>query len=325
MDLDLTVLWDSVIQMGETFLALVPRIIIGLLVMFLFVWLARVMRSGIQRLIKQAGRSEAAATALGGIARWLTIIVGILVAMTIIFPSVDVATLLGTLGVSGVVIGFAFRDILQNFFAGLILLLTEPFKIGDQIVIDDFEGTVKDIAVRATTIHTYDGRHVIIPNSNLFTDAVTVNTAHPIRRTQYDVGIGYGDDIDTAQRLILEALQATPGVLEDPAPDVLLVALADSTVNLRARWWADSNRADTLKVQDLVLQNIKERLVAAGIDLPFPTQMVLFHDQTEATDGNRALQREGWPAVPGQEPPQPARLVDRASNGQTGPSRTGAS
>jgi small-conductance mechanosensitive channel len=129
-----------------------------------------------------------------------------------------------------------------------------------------------------------------------------VNTAFEHRRSQYDVGIGYGDDIGRARELILEAVRSVGGVLSRPEPDVLVVELADSTINLRARWWSHPTRIDVLQVQDRVLEAIKTRLTGEGIDLPFPTQVMLFHDQTEETDGDRARQREGWPAGKGQVP-----------------------
>lgn len=124
---------------------------------------------------------------------------------------------------------------LQNFLAGILILVTEPFRIGDQIVFGSYEGTVEDIQTRATIIKTYDNRRVVIPNAELFTNSVTVNTAYTARCLQYDVGIGYGDDIDTAVQVMLEAVRGIVGVLADPAPDVLVVALAESSVTIRVR------------------------------------------------------------------------------------------
>ena len=188
--------------------------------------------------------------------------------------------------------------------------MTEPFRINDQIVFKDFEGTVENIETRATTLKTYDGRRIVIPNSELFTNSVTVNTAFESRRLQYDVGIGYGDDIDYAKQLMLAALQSIPEVMKDPAPDVLVMELAESTVNLRVRWWIKPpRRADDLVSRDKVLSTIKKTLVENGIDLPFPTQQILFHDQTEDTDGDRSRQREGWPAGK-KEVPKPRSISD---------------
>ena len=153
-------------------------------------------------------------------------------ALSIVIPS---SQLIQLLGISGVAIGFAFRDILQNFLAGILILLTEPFQIGDQIVVDNFEGTVDDIETRATTIKTYDGRRIVIPNSNLFTKAVTVNTAFDYRRLQYDIGIGYGDDIDRAKQLILEAMHSVDSLEGATARCTGCGSCWRSSVNIRAR------------------------------------------------------------------------------------------
>lgn len=216
----------------------------------------------------------------------LIILVGLFIALSIVIPSFKAGDLVQLLGISGVAIGFAFRDILQNFLAGILILLTEPFQIDDQIVFKSFEGTVENIQTRATTIRTYDGRRIVIPNAELFTNSVMVNTAFDNRRLQYDVGIGYGDDIDRAKELILEAIASVDDVLREPSPDALVMELAESTVNIRARWWINPpRRADALDSRDIVLTAIKKKLTANGIDLPFPTQQILFHDQTEETDG----------------------------------------
>jgi len=228
----------------------------------------------------------------------------------IAIPGFTPGQLISLLGLSSVAIGFAFRDILQNFLAGILLLLSEPFRIGDQIVINDFEGTVEDIQTRATFLRTYDGRRIVIPNSNLFTNSVTVNTAHDKRRLQYDIGIGYGDDIARAKRILLDTVREIPEVLDDPAPDALVVKLADSSINIRLRWWIQPPRQmDMLQSQDVVLEKVADALLREGFDLPFPTQQILFHDQTEESDGDRSRQREGWPQGKG-DVPRPARIVD---------------
>jgi small conductance mechanosensitive channel len=237
------------------------------------------------------------------LAQGTLIILGLLVALVIALPSFRPGQLVQLLGISSVAIGFAFRDILQNFLAGILLLLTEPFRIGDQIHFKGYEGVVEDIQTRATMIRTYDSRRIVIPNAELFTNSVTVNTAFPHRRLEYDLGIGYGDDVERAKALILAAARSVEGVLADPAPDVLMVGFAPSSVTLRVRWWIEPpRRSDALDAQDKVLVAIKKTLGENGIDLPFETQVLLFHDQTEETDGDRRRQREGWPAGRGAAP-----------------------
>lgn len=308
LNADPTNILETVNGMINGFLALLPNLIIALVILVIFYFIGKALRGVITRVT--TNRSSAnVGLVLGRLTEWLILFLGLLVALAIVAPSVKPVDILSTLGIGGVAIGFAFRDILQNFLAGLLILLRQPFRIGDQIIVGDYEGTVEEIETRATMIKTYDGRRVVIPNGDIYTSSVVVNTAFEKRRSQYDVGIGYGDDIARAKELMLQAMRQCEGVLSDPVPDVLTVELAGSSVNLRARWWTHSTRSDVVKVSDRVISAIKDDLSAAGIDLPFPTQVVLWHDQTEETDGDRNRQREGWPA--GDHPPK-ARPLSRA-------------
>ena len=314
MNTEISTVWEKMQKMMNDFIILLPNIVLALIVFAIFFFIARAIKRVVRNLTRDRRQARNLGMVLGRLAQGATILTGLFISLSIVIPSLKANDLVQLLGISGVAIGFAFRDILQNFLAGILILLTEPFQIDDQIVFKSFEGTVEQIQTRATIIRTYDGWRIVIPNSELFTNSVIVNTAFENRRLQYDVGIGYGDDINEAKRLILEAVNHTDGVLENPAADALVVELADSTVNIRARWWVQPpRRADVLDLQDQVLTNIKNHLTANGIDLPFPTQQILFHDQTEATDGNRTRQREGWPAGKG-EVPQPRTISNALSS-----------
>ena len=291
------------------FYELLPKVAVALIVLALFWLLARGLRGLIKRVTP--GPVEApVGVVLGRLGYAGLIVLGVFVATAIVFPSVTAGTLLGGLGIGSVALGFAFQDIFQNLLAGVLILLRQPFREGDEIVSGEYVGTVESIETRATFIRTYDGKRVIIPNSQIYTDPVQVITAYNRVRSQYDVGIGYGDDIAEAKRIALEAVRGVEGVLHDPAPDVLTWDLAGSSVNLRVRWWSDPDRANVVRLRDAVLMAVSGDLLAAGIDLPFPTQQVLFHDQTETTDGDRARQREGWPPPPGGANPGQDRIVD---------------
>jgi len=292
-----TTAWEKIQAMIDSLILMLPNIVLAIIVFALFFLAARVFKTSVRRLTRRHRQARNLGMVLGRLAQGLIILVGLFVALSIVIPTFQAGDLVQLLGISGVAIGFAFRDILQNFLAGILILLTEPFKLDDQIAFKSFEGTVEDIQTRATTIRTYDGRRVVIPNAELFTNSVTVNTAFENRRLEYDVGIGYGDDIDRAKELIIEAIASVEGVLHDPPPEALVMELAESTVDIRARWWiAPPRRAEALDSRNMVLSAIKKKLTANGIDLPFPTQQILFHDQTEETDGDRSRQREGWPA-----------------------------
>ena len=299
--------WQQLISMVKSTIELLPNILVAIIVFIIFWIIAKFSRRLIKNLTRRK-RSRNLGLVLARLSQGVIILIGAFVALAIVIPSFKPGDLVQLLGVSGVAIGFAFRDILQNFLAGILILITEPFTLNDQIIFNDFEGTVEKIQTRATTIKTYDGRRIVIPNAELFTNSVTVNTAFDNRRLQYDIGIGYGDDIEAAKKIILDVLHNTEDVLSDPPPEALVVDLASSTINIRARWWiTPPRRADALDTQDRVLTAINNQLIAQGIDLPYPTQQILFHDQTEETDGDRARQREGWPAEP-ESNPQPRSI-----------------
>lgn len=177
---------------------------------------------------------------------------------------------------------------------------------------------MEEIDTRASLVQTSDGQRVIIPNSQLDTQPVVVISAYDMLRSEYDVGVGYGDALGLAKKILRGIVDGIDGIHASPAPDVIVWDLAGSTVNLRVRWWSDPARASVVRLPGEVLEQIRERFPAAGIDLPFPTQVVLFHDQSEETDGDRARQREGWPA--GAQPPAASKVEPRlrARNGARG-------
>lgn len=293
-------------DLANSTLALLPGLLLGLAVFGLFILIGRLVSAGLERAVRLRSGSPGVGIVLGRIGRWLIGLLGFLVAAGIAFPSISAADLFGVLGIGSVAIGFAFRDILQNLLAGILILLTRPFRIGDQVATGTYEGTVEDIQVRATTIRTYDNRRAVIPNSALFGDKVLVNTAYDKRRLHVRIGIGNGDDIGHAKRVILDAVRGTPGVLSDSPPLVRVAELGDFAVQLDVLFWIDPPvRREAQEAVDAVLERLKPALTEAGIDLPFPTSQVLFHDQTEATDGDRACQREGWPGLPGSGNPRP--------------------
>ena len=305
-----SILWGKLTYVYTSLIELLPNVVAGLVVLVVFVAGSFLADRGVTRGFHARGQYDLGHL-LGGFTRWSLVFFGFLVAATIIFPSVKPSDVLGALGVGSVAIGFAFKDILQNWFAGLLLLLREPFKRGDQIVINAFEGTVEHIRARATTIKTYDGRRVVIPNSDIYTQPVTVNTAYPTVRSSYDVGIGYGDDIEAARSVVLDALDGLEGIMHDPQPEVIPWDLAGSSVNLRVRWWTQSPRIKVVLARGRVIAAVRDALTMAQIDMPYPTQVMLFHDQTDESDGDRRRQREGWPA--GDSPPRQRAAVGSAA------------
>ncbi|WP_417523348.1 mechanosensitive ion channel family protein [Marinovum sp.] len=312
IDADVGNIFEKIDAWLDGFLRLLPNIAVGLVVLVVF-WL---LAGWIGRVLARQGHKHdrpSLGDVGGALVRWAIIIVGVMLAITIIAPSITPGDLFAGLGISSVAIGFAFKDILQNMLAGILILLRQPFQVGDQIVSGGFEGTVERIETRATLIKTYDGRRVVIPNADIYTDAVTVNTAYDTRRSQYDIQIGCSDDFDKACKIMVETCAGVDGVLNDPAPEALPWSMDADGNTVRLRWWTKSARADVVQVWARVIRDVYNALDKAGVDMPYPTRMVLFHDQTEATDGDRTAQREGWPANPEGENPGPARIESALS------------
>lgn len=173
------------------------------------------------------------------------------------------AALLGTLGLTSVAIGFSLRDVLSNYISGVILLATRPFCIGDQVVINSYEGTVTQIQLRATTMQTYDGRLVFIPNQEVFQSSITNNTASPVRLSSVTVGIDHKADLPDLFHRIQQQMRQVEGVEREPEPIVLVRELTPTTVNLEAQFWVNSRKQSFLQVTSQVLAAIKRTLQSA--------------------------------------------------------------
>lgn len=311
VDINTSLIFDKLDSWLVGFFRLLPNIAFGIVVFLIFWGVGLGLERVVRRVATKRGR-ESLGDVGGALTRWTIFIVGLMLAITIITPSITPADLFAGLGVSSVAIGFAFKDILQNMLAGILILLRQPFSVGDQIVSGGHEGTVEKIETRATLVRTYDGRRVVIPNSEIYTSSVVVNTAFESRRSEYDIGIGCNDSWARARSLMVDACASVDGVIAEPAPDTIPIELGDFANVIRLRWWTRSDRDSQIHVFGEVLQAVYMRLNEEGIDMPYPTQVHLFHDQTEESDGDRAKQREGWPA--GKQPVPGARKKADAVN-----------
>jgi len=175
----LSTAWDSANHIVSTFVKLLPNLVLAFVVFTAFVILARICKWIFERMGKHRQMRRNAAILLGRLVQLIVLIAGILIAIPIISPSFTFGNLITTLGISTVAIGFAFQNILQNFLAGILLLLHEPFQVGDHITVSGFEGEVKQIQSRATIVETKDATHVVIPNSTLFLNPVVVRDNRP--------------------------------------------------------------------------------------------------------------------------------------------------
>ncbi|HEY0995627.1 MAG TPA: mechanosensitive ion channel family protein [Gemmatimonadaceae bacterium] len=255
-------------RMAESAIRIVPRVLAALLVLALFWALA----AGVRRLLRAVFRRtiddltvENLFKQLAYYAIWA---IGLLLAVDAL--GFQPQTVVTGLGLTGLALGFALKDIISNFVSGVLLLALRPFELGDQIVVGDTEGAVERIRLRATDIRTYDGRLVLVPNGEIFTSRVTNNTASPIRRAVVTLPLGYDSDVPKALVVAREAVAGIAGVLAEPAPTVRVAELGMDDLMLEARFWTDSRRSDYTATQAAVREAIVAGFKGVGLGLPDP-------------------------------------------------------
>lgn len=272
IDVNPTAIVEKLDNAIDGFIKLIPNIAFALIVLVLAFYVSRWLGGVVNRYLEKRERDNFGEI-LGSFLRWTLFLVGVGFAMTILSPNLTFADLLSGLGVSSVAIGFAFKDILQNWMAGLLILMRQPFEIGDEISVNGITGKVDRIETRATVITNYDGQQVVIPNSDIYTNAVKVVTANEYIRSQYDIGVGYDQDFDEAMEVARKALEGIAGINRDKPIDVLPWDQADSWLTIRIRWWTKSDRPTVVHTFARVILETQKAMDAAGIDLPFPTNI----------------------------------------------------
>lgn len=195
-------------------------------------------------------------------------LLGALVAVTVIFPTIKPVDLLGSVGFVSIAVGFAFRDILENLLAGILLLFRAPFRTHDEVQVGETRGTVVEINLRETVLRTYEGRQVLIPNATVYKNPITVQTGYSSVRDEATVRVAHSTDLEHARRVGLHGLQRSEGVLADPAPQVLVEDLAGRTIDLRLLFWTSPGQADVRRTRDEVLRTVWVAYRDAGIEMP---------------------------------------------------------
>ena len=221
---------------------------------------------------------------LASIARYLVLIF-VLVAVLSQF-GVQTASIIALLGAAGIAVGLALQGTLQNIAAGMMLLFLRPFQVGEYISADGIDGTVEEIGLFVTTMTTFDGLYRAVPNAKLWNATITNYDRRPTRRLDLKIGISYGDDIERGQALLLGLLQGDARVKDDPPPQVLVEALADSSVVLVLRCWCA--KGDFWPLTHDLRKAAKETLEAEGLTIPFPQREVRVIHEDGAEDGGRA-------------------------------------
>ncbi|MEM1251894.1 MAG: mechanosensitive ion channel family protein [Cyanobacteria bacterium P01_H01_bin.21] len=272
-------------QLGRDAINSIPALI-GVLVVIMVTWLlAKGVRYSAFRWAQQTEGDHSTEVLIGRLGYGGVWIAGSVIALGV--WGIDFATMLGALGLTSVAIGFSLKDVLSNYISGVILLAARPFHIGDQVVIEGYEGTITQVQLRSTTLKTYDGRMIYIPNQEVFQASITNNTAASYLRSSVMVGIDYDANIARARQVIVEAISTLDDVQPNPLPEVLVRELAASTVNLEVRFWVDSRRAGFLETTSLVTQAVKEALQEKNIEMPTEIYTLLVKDVPTALKPGR--------------------------------------
>ncbi len=267
--------WAYTIEVGD--ITITPRsLLVGTLLLvawFLAVsWVRRFLQ---RRVFRSVGLDEGVAAAVASLVGYSLMVLGALVLLPVMAPGFNINTLVVVLGALSFGVGFGLRNVADNFFSGLILLIERPIKVTDRIEIEGVFGTVIDIRARSTTVRTNDNIDIIVPNSRFISEEVT-NLSHHDRKVRFKipVGVHYGSDVEIVKQALLEAGEACEDVLRNPAPAVRLIEFGDSSVNFELRVWTDTlyHRPKLLfsNVNFLIWKKFKEH----GVSIPYPQRDV---------------------------------------------------
>ena len=254
----------------ERLIALLPDLLAAVAILVIGWIVTRIVTSLVRRAL---GRAQVDPTLVSFVANLVYFAGMALVVISVLGRiGVNTASFAAVIAAAGLAIGLAFQGTLANFAAGVLLIVFRPFKVGDYIEAGGVSGTVDEIQLFTTVLNTPDNRRVIVGNADVGASPITNYSFHATRRVDLVMGFGYSDDIDHAKRIVEGLLQADDRVLDDPAPQVVVAELADSSVNLYVRPWVRS--ADYWAVYFDLTEAMKKGFDEAGIEIPFPQRTV---------------------------------------------------
>ncbi|MEM8679944.1 MAG: mechanosensitive ion channel family protein, partial [Planctomycetota bacterium] len=260
--------WATSKEGGQRWAWNIAKFIAVLLSAYIF---AGVLGSLVNWLLeRKVAMSQLAETMIANTIKYVVLLIGFAVALTTL--EIDVTPILAAMGAAGLVVGLALQNSLSNVASGIMILVNRPFDVGDVVTAGGVTGTVRQMNLVSTMLTTFDNQAIHVPNNEIWNNVITNVTANDTRRVDLEFGIGYDDDFDEAERIIGGVLEEHELVLADPAPVVLTHALADSSVNLVCRPWVKTS--DWWQVKTDVTREVKRRLDAAGISIPYPQRDV---------------------------------------------------
>jgi len=253
-------------------LGFIPRLFVAL-VLFLIFWLIyRGVRRVLSASMDRAGIDSSIRDMMVSLLKWATLGFGLVIAGNQI--GIQIAAMLTGVSIIGLAVGFAAQETLANFIAGIVIFWDKPFRIGDWVEIDGVFAQVQRVTFRSTRLLNLDGETVLFPNTYVLANKLTNHSTHPINRVSVAVGIAYKESIDKARETLLALPRGDERICPDPAPEVVVSACADSSVNLLLRFWIRDEAVER-RIRYEYTEKSKKALDAAGIEIPFPHMQVL--------------------------------------------------
>lgn len=240
--------------------ARLPYIVAGIIVLILFWLFSRLLRWIFLSGSRRTKLDTQLRVLISRLIAVFMIVIGIFTALSVVIESFDFGQVIAGLGFTSFVVGFATKDILNNFLSGILILWQRPFNLGDYLFVGNNQGRVEHIGVRATMLRKDDGEAVIIPNGEMYSSALTIRGAGKKRRMNLKFNVAFDVDLPKAKGLVLQALQNTDGVVSDPTPTVYVTDFASDGAVLTVQFWIDTNENKPLKVFDRAALKIIDTL-----------------------------------------------------------------
>lgn len=259
-------------------------VLVGLAVLLAGVLLGLVVRHLAQALLAWRGRSESSARVFSRLFQVVIVVLFTAGAITVVFPSVKPVDVLGGITIVSLAAGIAFQTVLGNMFAGIVILARDRFRVGDQISVLEHAGTVSEMGLSHAALRTFDGRLVLIPNSSLHSEIVTVQTGYERVRSTVGVDLDDATDLATARAVALAAMERLPDVLLDPPPQAILREIGTATVRMDLLFWSGSRQMETRNAQDAVIRAVLEAFRKNGVKSGDEVVTVKLVESGPATD-----------------------------------------
>ena len=269
-----------------------PMLAIALVVIFITWVIAKIVKMVVTRVLNKSHTRPSLKSLILSLSKIGVWTAGLLIALTIIFPSLTPAKMLAALGLGSIAIGFAFQDIFENFLAGVMIMLRKPMRIGDFIKCEDVEGSIEQINIRDSFIRQTDGQLILVPNSKLFKNEVFIRTDKEIRRFQVICGVSYDTDLEYAKSIIQKTLENIDLIRQDKPIQVFASEFNSSSVDFTLRWWSESTPLDGHKSKDAVIMNVKKALDDADIEIPFPYRTLTFKENLNVNATGEATNKD---------------------------------